>query len=478
MRSDTKITRVLVALASHGTSNDDYLHRVIEEYRSMPFDIDIVVLSNLPKQPAPGIEVLVSQRGPNPWLLPFLHKKLFAERLEYYDLFIYSEDDMLITENNLRAFLEVNRFLQGNEIAGFIRIEKGLNTSVNYPDVHGTHHWDPTSLTSRAQFVLAKFTNEHAACYVLTQEQLRDAIKSGGFLVEPHEWKYDLLCTAATDPYTQCGFTKLIPISHLDDFSVHHLSNKYFGKVGVDGPEMRAQANTMLQLVKNGCMPASLLATETKIWRGMYSKLYYEPPSEEVISMIPSGAGSVLSIGCGSGATECRLAEKGLRVVAVPLDPVICSSAAEKGVKIVLGSFRAAKEQLKDEQFDCVIYSNVLHLVRNPIEVLCLFRETLTDDSVVLIQTPNMMCVPAIWRRIRNPQHYCKLGNYDCAGVHISSSRKVREWCRKSGLKVERILGILHPRAAILRCFSGKLDVIPISSSLVCKGRRIEAFVK
>ena len=51
--------RVLVAVASYGTSNDHYLLRLIEEYRSMPFDIDIVVLSNLNKQPAPDVEVLV-----------------------------------------------------------------------------------------------------------------------------------------------------------------------------------------------------------------------------------------------------------------------------------------------------------------------------------------------------------------------------------------------------------------------------------
>ena len=339
-------------------------------------------------------------------------------------MFIYSEDDILITEKNLRAFLEVTETLREDEIAGFLRVEKGSNGNVNYPDVHGNFHWDPTSLRSRGKYTLANFTNEHAACYVLTQEQLRKAVKSGGFLVEPHEWKYDLLCTAATDPYTQCGFTKLIPISHLDDFTVHHLSNKYVGKVGVDEPELRAQVDTMLRLAENACKPMPLLNTETKLWRGMYSKDYYEPLSEEVISMIPPEARSVLSIGCGSGATECRLAESGLRVVAVPLDPVICSSAAARGVEMVFGDFRTAREKLKDERFDCLLYLNVLHLARDPVEVLSLFRDTLSVESVVIIQAPNMLCVPAIWRRIRNALRYRDLGNYELTGAHFSSHRK------------------------------------------------------
>ena len=73
---------------------------------------------------------------------PFVIKSFLRDRLESYDLFVYSEDDMLITENNLRAFLEVSQVLRDDEIAGFFRIESGSNGDVNYPDVHGNFHWD------------------------------------------------------------------------------------------------------------------------------------------------------------------------------------------------------------------------------------------------------------------------------------------------------------------------------------------------
>jgi SAM-dependent methyltransferase len=465
--------RILVVLTSYGTTNDHYLIRLIEEYRSMPFDIDIVVLSNLSKQPASDIEVLVGLPSSDPWSLPFPHKKVFAERLESYDLFVYSEDDMLITETNLRAFLEVTAVLRDDEIAGFIRTEKRSNGSINYPEVHENFHWDPTSLRSRSKYILANFTNEHSACYVLTQAQLRKAIKSGGFLVDPHEWKYDLLCSAATDPYTQCGFTKLIPISHLGDFTVQHLSNKYVDRLGVDEPELRAQVDTMLRLAKNACIPVPLLDTETKLWRGMYSKDYYEPPSEVAISMIPPGARSVLSIGCGSGATECRLAERGLRVVAVPLDPVICGSAAARGVEMVFGNFRTAREKIQDERFDCVLYLNVLHLARNPIEVLSLFRDVLSVESAVLIQTPNMVCLPVVWWRICNARRYRDLRNYDLTRVHLSSIGKVRDWCRNSGLRVDRTVGILHRRAKVLCGLPAGFAELSMSPSFVSVARRI-----
>ena len=469
---------VLVALASYGTSNNRHLERLIREYRSMPFEIDIVVLSNLNKKLEPGIECRVGLPSKDPWSLPFAHKKLFAERADQYDLFIYSEDDILITERHLRAFLHVTAVLQDDEIAGFIRMEKGSNGSIGYPDVHDEYHWDPKSLRSRTKYTFASFTNEHAACYVLTQRQLRKAIESGGFLVEPHEWKHDLLCSAATDPYIQCGFRKLIPISHLDDFTVHHLSNKYAGKVGVDGAEMRAQIGALLRLTKDAYTPEPLLNTETRLWRRMYSKDYYEPRREEVISAIPPEARSVLSVGCGSGATECWLAERGLRVVAVPLDPVVCATAAARGVEMVFGDFHAAKEKLHNQRFDCLLFLNVLHLARDPVEVLSLFRDTLAANSVVIIQAPNMLCAPDLWRRIRNAGRYRGLGNYDLTGAHLSSVGNVRNWCRESGLRIDRTVGMLHHRAKFLRGLSGGLVELSMSPSFVSVARRMEASAK
>src|ERR1700722_17509997 len=192
--------KTLVTIASYGTGNDRYLSQLVREYQSMSFDVDIVVLSNQRKEVGPGVEVVVVDlKGKNPWSLPFLHKDLFAARLEDYDLFIYSEDDTLIREKNIKAFLDVSAVLPENEIPGFLRFEEAPNGKLNYPEVHGHFHWDPSSVQIRGAYTLAFLTNEHSACYVLNRKQLRKAIDSRGYLVGPHSGKYDLLCSAATD---------------------------------------------------------------------------------------------------------------------------------------------------------------------------------------------------------------------------------------------------------------------------------------
>ncbi len=195
--------RALVAIASFGTANDRYLQRLIHEYRAMPFDIDFVVLSNLDKSVGAGVEVIVGLPTRNPWSLRSRTRGYLSIALH---LFRRRHPD----DGTVRHFLEVTSVLNDDEIAGFLRFEEGRDGSLSYPDVHGHFHWAPASLRTRGKYTLAHFTNEHSACCVLTQDQLKRAIDSGGFLMPPHEWKYDLLCTAATDTYAQCGFTKLL----------------------------------------------------------------------------------------------------------------------------------------------------------------------------------------------------------------------------------------------------------------------------
>jgi 2-polyprenyl-3-methyl-5-hydroxy-6-metoxy-1,4-benzoquinol methylase len=439
--------RILVAVASYGTRNDRHLSQILQEYQSMSFEVHIVVLSNIRKPLAPSIEVVVGLPNKNPWSLPFLHKNIFAERLECYDIFLYTEDDILITESNIWSFLAVSSQLHEDEIAGFIRIEAGPDGTVNYPDVQFNFHWDINSVKVRGEYTLAHFTNEHAACYLLTQSQLRLAIKSGGFLVEPHEWKYDLLCSAATDPYTQCGFLKLIPISHLSEFTVHHLSDKYVGKLGISEVQFQSQISELLQIGGTARSQKQLLDTETKLKGGLFSKSYYEPVNKEVLSAIPKEAQSVLSIGCGSGEMECLLSEGGRRVVAVPLDRVICQGAANRGVELILGDFYEAQTKLLGQRFDCLLFVNLLHLVQNPCEVLSLFTELLHADSLVVIHSTNMLSLQEILHSVQAVNRFHDLGNYNRAGMHVTSAGKVDRWCRNSGLNITRTIWTYPERA-------------------------------
>lgn len=438
--------RILVAIASYGTRNDRFLAEVVRRYRAMPHTIDLVVLSNIPKAVGPGVEVLVGLPAKDPWSLPFAHKKLFADKVNDYDLFIYSEDDTPLSERNIEAFLRVSEILPEDEITGFVRSENGPDGTQHFCDVFGPFHWDLTSVRKRAGHTFAFFTNEHSACYALTQRQLRKAIASGGFLVPPHSEKYDLLVTAATDPYTQCGFRKMLCISHLQDFTVPHLPDKYIGIYGVESKVFLGQIHRLLSLNGNNGNARSLFTPETKLKALGYSKDLYEPAREDVAQFIPAKAKSVLSLGCGQGKMEAWLSTKGFDVTTVALDSVISAGLENSGVEVVHGDFQTARKTLQGRKFDFLLCSYVLHLVPEPAFVLAQFSQVLAPDGMAVTLVPNVSRTATTRRKYRGTMSFSDLGDYQKTGVQLTSPGILRSWYRRSGLNVEKITRKLSPR--------------------------------
>lgn len=464
--------KILVAIASYGTGNDGYLSRLVDEYHKMPYDVHIVVLSNVQKNLSPDIEVLVGLPTKNPRSLPFGHKPVLAQRLEQYDLFIYSEDDTLITERNIKAFLRATALLPENEVAGFIRSEIGASGKLFISTAHGHFHWRQNSVRSIGDSTFAEFTNQHSGCFILTRDQLRRAIASGGFLVGPHEGRYQLLETAATDPYTQCGMEKVICISELEDFVIPHLPNKYAGTLGVEKQIFQKLVDAMLNRQNLESATPDLLETETKLSYSMWSKDYYEPCQTQALSLIPENCRTALSIGCGWGKTESALAAKGLKVTAIPLDRIIASCIEDKNIRIINGDSVSAREQLAHEQFDCILFSNILHLMTDPTAILCQFVPLLSNDGVLIVTAPNFAQLTMFWHRLLRRRPYRDLGRKDI-GVHLTSYKTLRRWLKQCQIRIYGATPIIPERFRRLERFSSDSIRGLFASDLVIAGRRM-----
>jgi 2-polyprenyl-3-methyl-5-hydroxy-6-metoxy-1,4-benzoquinol methylase len=465
--------KLLVVIASYGDKNDAYLARVLSEYRSMPYATDIVVLSNIHKELGPNVEVKVGLPTKDPWSLPFGHRQIFADRQDAYDLFLYSEDDMLVTQRNIEAFLKVTHLLSPQELAGFFQWEAYPDGRLYFPAVHWSFHWRPETLKVLGGYTFAHFTNEHSACYVLTRNQLKQAIASGGFLVSPHEGKYDLLVTAGTDVYTQCGFTKMLCTSHFEDFLVPHLPNRYIGSVlGLDESEFRKQLDALDHMSKNGIPRTHLLEPETKVFHRQWSKGYYESCREDLLALFPPNVGSVLSIGCGWGATEAALVKRGVRVVGLPLDSVIAACAKSRGVEIVYGDIDSAFAQLAGHQFDVVMLSGILHLLQHPDKILVQARSLLSPSGALIANVTNLMCLPLLWRRLRHPSRYRGFYDYQRSGLRVVSRRCAIRWFSDSGLQVENISEVVPREWSRPVALVGELATPLFSSEYVVVARK------
>jgi 2-polyprenyl-3-methyl-5-hydroxy-6-metoxy-1,4-benzoquinol methylase len=463
--------RILVAIANYGNGHADYLERLVREYQSMSFDVHIVVLSNVQKKIPEGCELIVGLPTENPWSLPFAHKQVFADRLADYDLFIYTEDDHLITENNIRAFVTICGALPSDEIAGFLQYEIDNNGRKTYPQFHAHFHWDPRSVCRRGQFTLAFFTNEHAACAILTRQQLQSAIESGGFLVRPHEGKYGLAESAATDPYTQCGFRKMICISHLEDISVHHLPNKYVDK-SITEDDFSRYITGLLNCSDGQRVSDPVFNTTTNVLHQNYSKSYYESVNRELTSLIPDSCTKVLSIGCGWGALEEWLCRSGKQVAALPLDRAIAACAEARGVKVIGPELETAFRQIEHDRFDCIVLSNILHLQRRPGQLILRLAEVLSEAGVVVACMPNINATRINWRALRSRQAATFRKCYEQSAVHVTSRSQLCTWFAEGGLDICALKGLVPKHAtAVDKMMLGALRPI-LASDLYIVGKK------
>jgi SAM-dependent methyltransferase len=440
------------------------------------YDVDIVVLSNIPKDLGPDVDVKVGFPTKDPWSLPFGYKELLAKHATEYDLFIYTEDDTLITERNIEAFEKETMVLPEEYIAGFLRYEVFPDGRRAYPDMHSHFHWDVNSVVRFGNSLFAYHTNEHSACFILTQGQLRKAINSGGFMLPPRIGRYDMLVTAATEPYTGCGMKKLICISRLDDFSLHHLPNVYLGILGLDEAIGKLEVERLISLAscKTELPPGPLFEPYPLRDSDRWNKQYYEAQRDDVMDLVPRDARSVLSIGCGCGNTEAVLVNRGIRVTGIPLDAIVSAVVETRGIEILPPDFELASKKLEGRQFDCILILDILQQVRNPVSIMNTYRGFLRDGGAIIVSVPNWNYYGTLRQRltVRGRAGLECRATARSEGVHRTSKTRVTGWLYESGFRRFKHGGTPGPRLEkISRWTFGLADGV-LCRNIVISARR------
>ncbi|WP_327214181.1 class I SAM-dependent methyltransferase [Roseivivax lentus] len=429
--------KILVAIANYGDSNTSYVQTLIDTYRGFSrYQVDIVILSNVDKNFGTSIEVAVGLPTSNPWSLPFAHRQIFADRQDDYDVFIYSEDDTHILETHVENYLGAEAVLPPDHVAGFMRHEIDASGAWHYSTVHATYHWDPSSVLLAGGEVFANFTNEHSAAYILSRDKLKRCIASGGFLVQPHSGRYDMLCSAATDPYTRCGLKKVINVSRLSDFSLHHLPNKYIGRIGLPKVEMDLQIEKLLTIPKNDHLRTSLIdGTVKSDHSSRYDRSYFTPAFASVARAMPNRRCRVLSVGCDMGKTEAALVAQGHEVDAIPLDHVIAESAKSRDIMILDAALSDPISAFQPGRYDVLLMNLCLPYMSSPIDMLRSFSPALSRDGQLLVAFWNWSAESEKRKRREEKKKFGPLtvGEYAESGIHRTDPQIVRDWLKQAG---------------------------------------------
>ena len=102
---------------------------------------------------------------------------------------------------------------------------------------------------------------------------------------------------------------------------------------------------------------------------------------------IPSGHGTLLDVGCGTGALGAALIRRGYRVLGVELNRTHWQAAAANGVEVVGRTLEDA--DIQPDSLDGVVYADVLEHVCDPGRQLRVAAELLRRGGRLYIACPN-----------------------------------------------------------------------------------------
>ncbi|MFW9882517.1 MAG: hypothetical protein ACFFG0_56365 [Candidatus Thorarchaeota archaeon] len=267
--------KILVVISNYGTKQLPYLKGVLQEYNNFKkYKIKIILLTteyikNL-NYPNLAIKQEIFDKSLGLWLT-HKHKKYIFENKNYFDIFIYSENDIPINEDNLDIFRKHSENLKNtNLILGFLRYEQKNKYLI---DCHPRHtasrirfyslikpflSFLPFSIVKKYKLhpIVRKFNikinnhnyfevqNVHQGSYVLAKEHLKKVLDSGNYFNEKINYA-GIREGAASNVYIMCGLTKVISIEDLENSLIHHLPDSY---IDVHPTYIKEQALTPKQL--------------------------------------------------------------------------------------------------------------------------------------------------------------------------------------------------------------------------------------
>ncbi|HEX7553916.1 MAG TPA: methyltransferase domain-containing protein [Geothrix sp.] len=157
--------------------------------------------------------------------------------------------------------------------------------------------------------------------------------------------------------------------------------------------------------------PPFLRRKVRRLYRWMLRRLGVIEARDQVLGMFLQGrpSGTLLEVGCGSGARLAALARDGWQVVGQDVDARSAEYAQSRhGVAVRVGDLRNL--ELGTASFDCILMNNVLEHLHDPVGVLQECLRILKPGGRLVAVTPNPRSLGARtfgahWLALDAPRH-------------------------------------------------------------------------
>ena len=159
------------------------------------------------------------------------HRKEFLRRIDEFDLFVYSEDDVHIELRHIAAYVEASNHLAQSEdghkyVLGWQRLERnGIGLGAEHVMwENGVDNYHGVEVGGR---LYATMVNPHAGAWMATRQELKAHHKQCRILHIPKTaGSFTRVRAGGWNLYMNCGRRKVLPVRNFQNFLVHHLPDK------------------------------------------------------------------------------------------------------------------------------------------------------------------------------------------------------------------------------------------------------------
>ncbi len=163
----------------------------------------------------------------------------------------------------------------------------------------------------------------------------------------------------------------------------------------------------------------------------------------------------VLDIGCASGYLAAVLKQRGCIVFGAEMDERAAAEAGEHVERVAVGDLETMdlSAEFAGEQFDVVVYGDVLEHLRDPLPTLRQGRTLLARGGSVVVSVPNIAHGAVRLALLRGEFTYRELGLLDSTHVRFFTRDNLEELMRSAGLVMvdtrRTVAGIFETELAV-----------------------------
>lgn len=250
--------KILISIANFGDKQLNYLNTVIDEYRSYKkYDITINVHSTV-KLDRNDI-CLIYHDPTSVGRVAYLHRQEFVDLKNEYDMFLFSENDILIKEEAIDTYLKYNSLLPVNYCLGFIRYEKKSIDNPLDKNFYCLDQWPRVghintkniTVNENSYFILQ---NPFQSCFLLSQDRLNFVINNHDFL----KTDYNGIESSSGGIYVNWGNSggviNKVCTRNLEDLKkclIHHLPDRHCNTPYPFGADFCEKISTFDSLIKD-----------------------------------------------------------------------------------------------------------------------------------------------------------------------------------------------------------------------------------